>query len=672
MLVRKIPFFDTAVQPQVSLNEPSFLNEGAFCLSPFCFPKEKKEALLLSVGDALTLSFVHRRKTDDDETTAILRKDNCFYEKDEVWALLVSMTMRKRIEEETAVFYMALPICDYAPEDAVLSLYYDGVFIRFLVNGVSINDHATGYDLFVPQNDRVYISAGFDGLLLRKGELPMAYRELREEGSIDFYMPYGPFAFAGDVMNFYHDGTYHLMYLFDRRHHGSGNGRGAHYIAHVTTTDFETFYEQEPIVRLEAPYETCGTGTMLFHNGKYYMSYGLHSERYSEALCGLPALSEDGMRYAVREVSEVLEQGLVPAGATYAVSEDGIRFTRSGKLFHVSRNPSAYAEKDGTISLYAGYGGSSLHGAAALFRGTSFDAPFVFERKDMPPACTLPTRPTTECPSLFARNGYRYMIYGFTGYRRSLAPGEEEMVDAYSLGEEIYEGLGVPMVCEMNGRHIMAGWPRNAGWAAMIIHRELIDEENGRLGMKWMPELVPDTHNDSLWPTEENATEVDLDITENYLLSATVFPSDNGVVALKFLNQTGEGCEWRLDVAAASAQFADACEGLAPAIPSMQSLLEAADPTVSLYFKTEVKDLPAYSRNFSISHLPGLSKPFPLRALLRYSRKTQATYIDVEIGGRRTMISGRNGLRVSRLLMELKGGAQIKQIKLSRLKHAVE
>lgn len=469
MLVRRIPFFDTAALRAMPLADPSFLNEGAFCLSPISFPSVKKEGLLLSVGDALTLSFVHRHRTDEDEIAAVLRKDNCFYEQDEVWALLASMTMRKRID-----------------------------------------------------------------------------------------------------------------------------------------------------------------------------------------------------------VEEVPAEGLLPAGATYSVSEDGIRFQRGGKLFHVSRNPSAYAEKDGTISLYAGYGGSSLHGAAALFRGTSFDTPFVFEKKDEPPACTLPTRPTTECPSLFQRNGYRYMLYGFTGYRRSLTPDAEEMVDAYPLGEEIYEGLGVPMVCEMNGRHIMAGWPKNAGWGAMIIHRELIDEENGRLGMKWMPELVPEVCDEVSLPTEEDTARINLDVTENYLFSATVFPSENGIVVLKFLDDTDEGCEWRLDVSSASAQFADAREGLAPVIPSMRELLEEADPAVSLYFKTGVADLPVYSRNFSISHLMGLDSAFPLRVLLRYSRKTQATYIDVEIGGRRTMLSGRNGLRVSHLLTQVRGGAAIKNAKLSRLKHRVE
>jgi hypothetical protein len=31
----------------------------------------------------------------------------------------------------------------------------------------------------------------------------------------------GDEAFAGDCIPFYHDGTFHLFYLFDRRHHGS-------------------------------------------------------------------------------------------------------------------------------------------------------------------------------------------------------------------------------------------------------------------------------------------------------------------------------------------------------------------------------------------------------------------------------------------------------------------
>ena len=38
-----------------------------------------------------------------------------------------------------------------------------------------------------------------------------------------------------------------------------------------------------PIVEITNPWTSYGTGTMFFHNGKYYMSYGLHTERYRSA-----------------------------------------------------------------------------------------------------------------------------------------------------------------------------------------------------------------------------------------------------------------------------------------------------------------------------------------------------------------------------------------------------
>lgn len=52
------------------------------------------------------------------------------------------------------------------------------------------------------------------------------------------YTPFGHNTFIDDVMNFYHDGVYHLMYMPDRHHHGNRWGCGAHHFEHMITRDF--------------------------------------------------------------------------------------------------------------------------------------------------------------------------------------------------------------------------------------------------------------------------------------------------------------------------------------------------------------------------------------------------------------------------------------------------
>ena len=58
-------------------------------------------------------------------------------------------------------------------------------------------------------------------------------------------------------------------------------------------------------------------------------------------------------------------------GAAYSVSDDGIHFTPGEVLFHTGRNPSAYTNAAGGVSLYAGYGGEGV------WETEGFDRPFL-------------------------------------------------------------------------------------------------------------------------------------------------------------------------------------------------------------------------------------------------------------------------------------------------------
>ena len=97
--------------------------------------------------------------------------------------------------------------------------------------------------------------------------------------NIQYWTPPYHNAWVGDVVTFFHDGRYHVFYLFDRRGHASKFGRGGHYFEHLSTTDFQTWVEHKPATPLEYKWETIGTGKPFLFNGKLSISPGLHPPR---------------------------------------------------------------------------------------------------------------------------------------------------------------------------------------------------------------------------------------------------------------------------------------------------------------------------------------------------------------------------------------------------------
>ena len=60
-----------------------------------------------------------------------------------------------------------------------------------------------------------------------------------------------------------------MFYLYDRRHHQSKFGCGAHYFEHLSTTDFKTWTEHEAATPLEEQWECIGTGTPFVFDDKF-------------------------------------------------------------------------------------------------------------------------------------------------------------------------------------------------------------------------------------------------------------------------------------------------------------------------------------------------------------------------------------------------------------------
>jgi hypothetical protein len=400
-------------------------------------------------------------------------------------------------------------------------------------------------------------------------------------------------------------------------------------MAHLTTKDLITWEEQEPLAALEHPYETFGTGTMFYHNGKYYMSYGLHTSRHPSGNFIEPSRTEDGKSFTHKTFSEAIGEGGMPMGATLSVSEDGVHFRRTELLYHGSQNPSVYSAKDGGLILYGGYGGEGV------YRTDSIEKPFVRAETDMVfsgPSTALNC--SSECPAFFEMNGYQYLIVGFRGYFRTLNRDDGQMVDAIKLGENIYDGLCVPMVAELeNGRRIIAGWIRSdLGWGAAMVQRELIQEEGGRLGMRWIPELYPVKKGKAQTPGQDGS--LVLCAKKSYLLEAEAEADENGILAIDLLGENGAATQLRVDINKGKAQLSpSAGDGSLTAeigTPYEQRLHDAA--------------LNCHQINNSDCYaIPDVhpAPRFSLRILFRYAPKMHTTVCDIEIDGRRTMILSR-------------------------------
>ena len=382
------------------------------------------------------------------------------------------------------------------------------------------------------------------------------------ERSIQYWTPDGHDAWAGDVAPGFFGGRLHVFYLLDRRHHGSKGGAGGHFFAHLSSADLAHWDEHPPAVPIEEWRETLGTGTPFVHEGRLCLAYGLHTERLSKD----PAL---------------------PAGATYAVSEDGVHFRKTGRIVHPTRNPTIYNRPDGLLGLAAGYDGQS-----GLWTATRPEGPWTLRD------ATLPTG--GDCPCPFEWNGHRYVLQGFGGFAHSATGEPGTWEDWAAAGLAPYDGLAVPMVAPFGAnRRILAGWLGShdeAWWGGWLVFRELVQFPDGTLGTKWVPEIEPPT------PPETFAAEPGRPLR-------VAFPREGA---------DGPALVFRLDPEARTASFAD----------------DAPDPRFGALHS---------ANNVRIGRLPDLGPGAAVRIVRHYDPKGRATIFAAEIGGVRTLICRRRG-----------------------------
>lgn len=449
-------------------------------------------------------------------------------------------------------------------------------------------------------------------------------KKAAELPELQYWLPRGHNSWVGDVATIFHEGRYHVFYLYDRRHHDSKLGTGGHYFEHFSTTDFITWTEHEAATPIDEQWETFGTGTPFIHNGKLHLSYGYHTSRiYPDSLTtypGMTAYYNDHKKtgYFLKDPTK-----LYPSGSSYSVSADNIsKFKKSGVLLHFSENPSIFTTADGKLKMFANFRAKGTWESASLDSGWY---------------CTDPEFPNGgDCTFDFKWGKYEYVVGGFVNlWKRSLG-SNEAWTNLVAQGRDFYNGVNVPSVSPIgNGRYIMAGWMPITGWGGPFMIHELVQFPDGRIGTKWMKELVPaklgeislakKTDQEIAFPAAE----------QNFILSFEVYPKKKktGTLGLSFWGAEGRetiGCEMQINLHTLTAQYADAVKNSYAG--AQKSLKQGGEPHVV--------------GNYAIENLTGIDKPFQVRILVKTNSKLGGTILDTEIAGQNTLVTYRKDLAI--------------------------
>lgn len=471
----------------------------------------------------------------------------------------------------------------------------------------------------------------------------LRYTRSQEAGGrvpVQYWTPPGHNSWVGDVVSLWHDGAYHLFYLYDRRGHQSKLGRGGHYFEHISTRDFIHWTEHEAAVPIDEQWETFGTGTPFVHNGRIHISYGYHTTRlYPYEVTSLPAMSDSLKKNGHTDALLRCPENGIPAGSSYSVSEDGVNFKKTGILFHPCENPSIYTDPDSGFVMLANYGA----------KGT-----WVADSVDGPWRCVNENFPTGgDCTFLFNLGDYDYIIGGFSNmWMKRSCQGGNEYADVVAAGNDFYNGMCVPSVAKTgDGRCLMAGWMWLKEWGGPLVIHEVVQDPDGRLGTKWMDELIPSTSGSHIGLSTGETTNID---ESSFLLTFDVEPISQaqGSIRLQLLPEerrgSQDGCEWSLDRGEKRAQYSAA--GMEHA--REKSLREGGEPQ--------------RGRNYAIENVAGTDGRFAVRVVVRYSQKFDGSIVDTEIAGRRTMLSFREKLKTGRLHLDA-SDVKISNVRLSPL-----
>ncbi len=252
------------------------------------------------------------------------------------------------------------------------------------------------------------------------------------------------------------DGLYHLFYLYDRHHHRSKWGLGAHQWAHVSTSDLKVWDEHPMAIQISEKYEgSICTGSVGYADGKYYAWYAVRMS--------------DGS----------------PARVTCAVSEDAVHFTKTMKYFTLPSQYEPTSARDPKIIF--------LDGKYHLFVTTTLvesgngclahlvsDNAYMSDFYDCGPIIEHENGDQPECPDWFRMGEYYYLVYSIGGRARYVY-SKEPFSGWVAPADNIIPCGSVPKSALLEERRIFAGFVGEGGYAGHLVLAEAEQNDDGTL-----------------------------------------------------------------------------------------------------------------------------------------------------------------------------------------------
>lgn len=304
---------------------------------------------------------------------------------------------------------------------------------------------------------------------------------------MQYFKPEGEF-YVGDCMPFFHEGLFHLYYLWDENHHQAKGGLGGHQWAHASSTDLVNWEYHPMAIPCTEDWEgSICTGATFYHDGVFYGFYATRMPDRNEHLS--LAVSNDGIKF-----EKTLPNPFASPVAGYLPKN-----YRDPFVFQDETNGDFHMLVTASIENYPLYrrGGCLLRLVSKDLRNWEVTEPFIIPG-GMPGWPSVP-----ECPDYFKWNGWYYLIFSLNGearYRISkqpMGPWLRPMVDTFDgptlatvMKTAAFTGNRRIGVAFLNSRRDNKDDGQRT-YAGNAIFRELIQYEDGSLGTKFPQEMIP-------------------------------------------------------------------------------------------------------------------------------------------------------------------------------------
>lgn len=301
--------------------------------------------------------------------------------------------------------------------------------------------------------------------------------------ALQYYKPDAPHLWVGDCMPFYHDGLFHLYYLLDEGHHQALGGLGGHQWAHASSPDL-IHWTHHPLALAitEDEERSICTGSVFYQDGVYYAFHAVRRPDWSQRL-GI-AISADGITFTKQPA---------PPCAEPRAGYDPLHF-RDPFVFREAMTGRFHMLVTAKYLEYAipALGGCLAHLVSDDLQRWTLVEPFLIPGFDDPP----------ECSDLFEWNGWYYLLFSNrlqTRYRMARTPLGPWLRPALDLLDGPWSRV-MKTAAFHDNRRIGAAWigtrsgDSDSGkfqWGGHAVFRELVQQPDGTLGVKFPREMVP-------------------------------------------------------------------------------------------------------------------------------------------------------------------------------------